>query len=271
MKFPERVKYILEKQRVKEVSVTRTTLDQEETDSKKNDAEDKEEGETGQAESRSPINLRRKATQLAAKAAEKKEAEDETKALERSPQQTVSTDVTPSGGPIKKEETDDDDDERAEMERELKAAKPGGSSWADKLSTAHPDVDYGDLKSKKKQKTEAKIKELLSRPQTDVHGNPAGRKRPFNPEKAKKHQAQMDAIKRARARQAAKSDDDNTEREDSERQLEKRDWIKKAAASIKKRGTEGKCTPIDKPGCTGRAEALAKTFKKIKRKRSNKT
>ena len=40
-------------------------------------------------------------------------------------------------------------------------------------------------------------------------------------------------------------------------------WIQKAAASIKRRGTEGKCTPITKPGCTGRAKALAKTFKKI--------
>ena len=40
-------------------------------------------------------------------------------------------------------------------------------------------------------------------------------------------------------------------------------WMQKAAASIKKRGTEGKCTPITKPGCTGKARTLAKTFKKI--------
>ena len=44
-------------------------------------------------------------------------------------------------------------------------------------------------------------------------------------------------------------------------------WIQKATASIKKRGTEGKCTPITKPGCTGRARALALTFKKMARKR----
>ena len=44
-------------------------------------------------------------------------------------------------------------------------------------------------------------------------------------------------------------------------------WIQKATASIKKRGTAGKCTPITKPGCTGRAKALAKTFKKMARKR----
>ena len=44
-------------------------------------------------------------------------------------------------------------------------------------------------------------------------------------------------------------------------------WIQKATASIKKRGTEGKCPPITKPGCTGRAKALAKTFKKMARKR----
>lgn len=44
-------------------------------------------------------------------------------------------------------------------------------------------------------------------------------------------------------------------------------WIQKATASIKRRGTEGKCTPITKPGCTGKAKALAKTFKKMAKKR----
>jgi len=47
----------------------------------------------------------------------------------------------------------------------------------------------------------------------------------------------------------------------------KKNWIGAAAASIKRRGTKGKCTPISKPGCTGRARALAKTFKKIAAKR----
>jgi hypothetical protein len=42
-----------------------------------------------------------------------------------------------------------------------------------------------------------------------------------------------------------------------------KNWIQDVTASIKKRGTAGKCTPISKPGCTGRAKALAKTFKKI--------
>ena len=46
---------------------------------------------------------------------------------------------------------------------------------------------------------------------------------------------------------------------------EKKDknWIQDATASIKRRGTAGKCTPITKPGCTGKAKTLAKTFKKI--------
>ena len=44
-------------------------------------------------------------------------------------------------------------------------------------------------------------------------------------------------------------------------------WIQKVNASIKSRGTKGKCTPITKPGCTGRAKALAKTFKKMAAKR----
>jgi hypothetical protein len=47
-------------------------------------------------------------------------------------------------------------------------------------------------------------------------------------------------------------------------------WIQKATASIKRRGTEGKCTPITKPGCTGRAKALAKTFKKMAAARKGK-
>ena len=46
-------------------------------------------------------------------------------------------------------------------------------------------------------------------------------------------------------------------------------WIQKATASIKRRGTKGKCTPITKPGCTGRAKALAKTFKKMGRERKS--
>ena len=44
-------------------------------------------------------------------------------------------------------------------------------------------------------------------------------------------------------------------------------WIQKATASIKKRGTEGKCTPITKPGCTGKAKTLAKTFRKMAKNR----
>ena len=46
-------------------------------------------------------------------------------------------------------------------------------------------------------------------------------------------------------------------------------WIQDATASIKKRGTKGKCTPITKKGCTGRAKALAKTFKKMAKKRKS--
>ena len=44
-------------------------------------------------------------------------------------------------------------------------------------------------------------------------------------------------------------------------------WIQKVNKSIKKRGTKGKCTPITKKECTGRAKALAKTFKKMAAKR----
>ena len=50
----------------------------------------------------------------------------------------------------------------------------------------------------------------------------------------------------------------------------KKNWIQSVNKSIKKRGTKGKCTPITKKGCTGRAKALAMTFKKMARKRKGK-
>ena len=50
----------------------------------------------------------------------------------------------------------------------------------------------------------------------------------------------------------------------------KKNWIQDVNKSIKKRGTKGKCTPITKKGCTGRAKALAKTFKKMGRARKGK-
>jgi len=50
----------------------------------------------------------------------------------------------------------------------------------------------------------------------------------------------------------------------------KKNWIQGVNASIKRKGTEGKCTPISKPGCTGKAKVLAKTFKKIAKNRKSK-
>ena len=49
-----------------------------------------------------------------------------------------------------------------------------------------------------------------------------------------------------------------------------KNWIQDVNKSIKKRGTKGKCTPITKKGCTGRAKALAMTFKKMGRARKGK-
>jgi len=48
-----------------------------------------------------------------------------------------------------------------------------------------------------------------------------------------------------------------------------KNWIQGVNKSIKARGTKGKCTPITKPGCTGKAKALAKTFKKMAKKRKS--
>tara|TARA_R110000824_G_scaffold9681_2_gene42963 strand:- start:3310 stop:4047 length:738 start_codon:yes stop_codon:yes gene_type:complete len=47
------------------------------------------------------------------------------------------------------------------------------------------------------------------------------------------------------------------------------DWIQGAEDDIERRGTKGKCTPITKKGCTGKAKALAKTFKKMAKKRDD--
>ena len=52
--------------------------------------------------------------------------------------------------------------------------------------------------------------------------------------------------------------------------MKKGGWIQDVNKSIKKRGTKGKCTPITKKGCTGRAKALAMTFKKIAKKNKGK-
>ena len=46
-----------------------------------------------------------------------------------------------------------------------------------------------------------------------------------------------------------------------------KNWIQKANRSIAKSGTKGKCTPITKKGCTGKARTLAKTFKKMAKNR----
>ncbi len=46
----------------------------------------------------------------------------------------------------------------------------------------------------------------------------------------------------------------------------KKNWIQDVNKSIKKRGTKGKCTPITKKGCTGRAKALAAGIRENTRK-----
>ena len=51
--------------------------------------------------------------------------------------------------------------------------------------------------------------------------------------------------------------------------MKKGGWIQDVNKSIKKRKTKGKCTPITKKGCPGRAKALAKTFKKMAKKRKS--
>lgn len=52
--------------------------------------------------------------------------------------------------------------------------------------------------------------------------------------------------------------------------MKNKNWIASVNKSIKSRGTAGKCTPISKKSCTGKAKTLALTFKKIAAKRKSK-
>ena len=47
-------------------------------------------------------------------------------------------------------------------------------------------------------------------------------------------------------------------------------WIQKVDRRIKKRGTRGKCTPITKKGCKGKARTLAITFRRMAARRRKK-
>ena len=82
-------------------------------------------------------------------------------------------------------------------------------------------------------------------------------------EAAKKHVARKEAAKV----QAGKDEIRKSDMGYAKGGKADKKWIQKATASIKRRGTKGKCTPITKKGCTGRAKALAKTFKKMAKKR----
>ena len=61
-----------------------------------------------------------------------------------------------------------------------------------------------------------------------------------------------------------------TRKHKSTNKKSKKDWIQKVDKRITRRGTAGKCTPITKKGCTGRARALALVFKRMARKRKKK-
>ena len=47
-------------------------------------------------------------------------------------------------------------------------------------------------------------------------------------------------------------------------------WMQNVNKSIKERGTKGKCIPISKSTCTGKAKTLALTFKKIAKNKKSK-
>ena len=96
-----------------------------------------------------------------------------------------------------------------------------------------------------------KITRFLGR-HADKYKNPKGKFPPEKPTWSDMPRRPLEKSKMQPLKKGGKSD---------------KKWMQKVSASIKKRGTKGKCTPITKPGCTGRAKALAKTFKKIAAKR----
>ena len=91
---------------------------------------------------------------------------------------------------------------------------------------------------------------------------------------SKSHPGRFDYDKNPVAEKKAFEEGCDGELEEKKKKKKKKkkddNWIQDADKDIERRGTEGKCTPITKKGCTGRAKTLAKTFKKMAKDRKNK-
>lgn len=82
-------------------------------------------------------------------------------------------------------------------------------------------------------------------------------------------QQKIDIIKREKSKRSGSNTTSSVKKNKTGGVTKAKDgkWIQKATSSIKRRGTEGKCTPITKKGCSGKAKSLALTFKKMAKKK----
>lgn len=103
----------------------------------------------------------------------------------------------------------------------------------------------------------------ITTPKYNKKGLKMAIERRVNPEAAKK--------KMTKAQRQSFEVDDSYRKNGGSVKAKDGKWMQKVSASIKRRGTAGKCTPITKPGCTGKAKVLAKTFKKIAKSNKKKS
>ena len=153
-------------------------------------------------------------------------------------------------------------DEKHRIRTELKSGGPAGKTRGKHLTGDDPLVKWlaGGVKGKPHSSKEGRIasgKRKLSRllQRYSDKSNYKNPRRKFPPEKPTWSDMPRKPLEKGKyqpLKKGGKSD---------------KKWIQKATASIKRRKTEGKCTPITKKGCTGCAKALAKTFKKMAKKR----
>ena len=164
------------------------------------------------------------------------------------------------------------DDAYSPEKRIIHASKPyyNGSTLTGSVNTRRNVTDWHNIKKEKE-----KLKDKFGRgtrvnvytEQTDPHKRLKRRneKRAVKGVDIRKRQSEL--LKQHKEKYAKKAERRAEGGRIGFKKGTDKNWIQKVNKSIKKRKTKGKCTPITKPGCTGRAKALAKTFKKMAAKR----
>ncbi len=161
------------------------------------------------------------------------------------------------------------DDAYSPEKRIIHASKPyyNGSTLTGSVNTRRNVTDWHNIKKEKE-----KLKDKFGRgTRVNVYTEQTDPRRQFKRRNEKREVKGVDKrqelLKQQKEKYAKKAERRAEGGRIGFKKGTDKNWIQKATASIKKRGTKGKCTPITKKGCTGRAKALAKTFKKMAAKR----